>query len=585
MTIRFLVCLLVFANGLSAWAQQTPTRPGGSRPAPLPATVLIPASDFLQEIPKGNLIADADALKAPWIFNNTALVLKSETNLMTKVTVPEAGTYHLYVRSQGERKTGFKVAVNDKVTTVTFGQGPLSWQDGGTFELPAGTLSIKITRIDSGPAFDVLALSKNPNLREDDVRPYQLPADVQLLKSYAIPPSNAVKFGDVTGDGKTDFLVLEPDFSAHIFDHDGRQLWSYQAPTEYTKERSEFEAPGVVWDFDRDGKAEVVHWRQLEGQEYLVVADGRTGHIKRKTLWPTRPLPHVYNNFRLAVAKLHPDGPNDIVVFTDMGGTITITAYSPALKQLWQHTETRKKDNLGHYIYPVDLNNDGLDEVLVGTLLLDHNGQQIWNRFDLLPDNHDHADSYKFADVNHDGKLDIVTANSETGVFVYEALTGRIIWQNTAEHSQQLAVGDFLKNVPGPQVVIGGRTYGNRAIGEPYLSSQLYWFDNQGTLLKKWPGNPINGNPDFVRGNWFGDGSTTLFWHKFRLNDVGTGELYFPDPVFHMFDFMCNGAEQVITLARGRLEVYGSRSARPSGPDLKKNRAYLKSTVVNHTHY
>ena len=268
-----------------------------------------------------------------------------------------------------------------------------------------------------------------------------------------------------------------------------------------------------------------------------------------------------------------------------MGGTENITAYSADLKQLWQHTEHRKKDNLGHYIYPLDLNGDGLDEVLVGSLLLDTHGKEIWNRFDLLPDNHDHADSYKFIDMNGDGRLDIATANSETGVFVVDALTGKTMWQNTAEHSQQLAVGNFLKNVPGPQVVIGGRTYGNRAADEPGLSSQLYWFDNTGNLVKKWPGNPINGSPDFVRGNWRGDGSTWLFWHKFHLNDAGTGDLYFPDTVFHMFDFTGQGAEEVITLSNGRLSIFGSRSASHSGKDSKKDVEYLRNSVVNHTHY
>jgi hypothetical protein len=562
-------------------AAQTPA----ARPAPLPATVIIPASDFIQDIPKGVIIADAHALHAPWIFNNTALVLKSKTNMQVRVQVPEAGRYTLYVRSQGEKNTSFKVAINDKVTAENFGRGPLSWQAGGTFELPAGPAYVKLTRIEMGAAVDVLVLSKNAGLRKVDVRPYQLPNDVQLLKQYTIPPSNAVKFGDVDGDGKTDFLVLEPDFSAHVFNNAGKELWTYKAPMEYVKERSEFEAPGVLWDFDHNGRAEVVHWRYLDGQEWLVVADGRTGKILRKTAWPTQPLPHVYNNFRLAIAHLHPGPANDLVAYTDMGGTQNVTAYSADLRLLWQHTEHRKKDNLGHYVYPVDFNADGFDEVLVGSLLLDTKGKEIWNRFDLLPDNHDHADSYKFIDMNGDGKLDIATANSETGVFIYDGMTGKIIWQNTAEHSQQLAVGNFLKGISGPQVVIGGRTYGMKGTDEPGLSSQLYWFDNGGNLVKKWPGNPINGNPDFVRGNWRGDGTTWLFWHKFRLNDAGTGELYFPDTVFHMFDFTGQGAEEVITLNQGRLSVFGSRSATHSGKDAKKDVEYLRNSVVNHTHY
>lgn len=86
-------------------------------------------------------------------------------------------------------------------------------------------------------------------------------------------------------------------------------------------------------------------------------ADGRTGRIRREVPWPTRPLSHNYNNFRLTVDRLRPGGPpSDLVVLTDMDGTIAVSAYDAKLRLLWTHSEPRKKASLGHYVYPVDLN-------------------------------------------------------------------------------------------------------------------------------------------------------------------------------------------------------------------------------------
>lgn len=551
---------------------------------PPEGTVIIPASDFLERMPKSDVIAEATG--DSWYFNNTALVMNSIVNVITWVDIPESGKYYLYVRSSGEKGKGFRVILDDRITDQTFGNTPLSWVQGGEFDLKKGSLAVRLTRINPPCTVDVLALSRRPDLKETDILSFQLDPDVQLIREYILPVSGIAKFGDVDGDRKTDFMILSRDYSSTVFNNSGEELWTWKAPSENAPLRESFEAPGLIWDFDHDGKAEVVHWRIIDGKEWLVIADGMSGEIVRKTEWPTKPLPHVYNNFRLAIAKTTKGAPNEIAVFTDMGGTINTDLYDAKLNHLWQHSETRKKDNMGHYVYPVDFDNDGIDEILVGSLLLDSKGKEIWNRFDLTFDNHDHADSYKFADVDHDGKLDIVMVHSDVGVYAIKAMTREVIWQNVAEHSQQHATGYFLKDVPGPQTVVGGRTYGKRGTTEPYLSGQLYWFDNKGKLLSMWPkGFPLNGNPEFVTGDWSGTGRTDVFWYKFRLNDKGEGELFFPDGVFHMFDFSGRGAEEVITINRGTLRVYGSKSAVYSNRDKKLDLNYLKNSVVNHTHY
>ncbi len=357
-------------------------------------------SAFYEQMPKGTIITQARTqASAPtrgaatqategqaqgvppgsWLFKNSGLVMRSQAYLYARADIPEAGTYHLFVRSHGNPNNSFRVTVADKQTATLFGNEPLAWKPGGSFELKQGTVDVVLSRVVLGPVagstFDALVLTKNADFAEDDLKPLELHEDVALLKEYTIPRSSAVKFGDVDGDRRMDFFVVTGNYDGRVFDHDGRELWSYENEHEGERGRAEFEAPGLVWDFDRDGAAEVVHYRLTDGKEWLVVADGKTGAIRHKTEWPTRPMPHEYNNFRLAVGRLAGDYPSNILAFTDSGGTISITAYTKDLRQLWQHVERKKKDHLGHYVYPIDLNQDGIDEVAVSHLLLDATGK------------------------------------------------------------------------------------------------------------------------------------------------------------------------------------------------------------------
>jgi len=575
---------LLLAFAILASAQTT---------TPSPAVVVLDASAFLEHMPKGSIITQAGqgagrqvaGLPAgAWLFNNIGLVLRSQAHVYSSAGIPEAGTYHLFVRSHGSPGSSFRVSIGDKQTSSIFGNEPLAWKAGGAFDLPKGKVEVALTRVvlaqAAGSTFDVLVLTKRVDFREEDLRAFELNEDVKLIKEYTIPRSSAAKFGDVDGDGKSDFFVLTNNYAGHMFNHDGRELWRYENEAEGAKGRAGFEAPGLIWDFNRDGFAEVVHYRLSGGKESLVVSDGRTGEIQHQVAWPTPPMPHEYNNFRLAVARLSGGYPSHILVFTDSGGTISITAYTKELKQIWQHVESKKKDHLGHYVYAVDLNGDGIDEVVASILALDASGKMLWNRFDLLDDNHDHGDSFRFHDLDSDGRPEILSPASELGVLVFRGLTGALLWRRPAEHTQQLEVGNFLRSVPGPHIAANARTYARN--GEAGLGGQVHWFDAKGNLLSKWPANPLNGNPDFVKGDWRGDGKQELFWYKFRLTDEGKGVLYFKQDAYHMFDFLGTGAEQVIARGGTSLSIYGSPHAKPKPG--KRDAAYWKR-VANHTHY
>lgn len=547
-------------------------------------TLIFDASDFLDRLPRDHYITDAGQMNVDWLFNNTALYMGSRSQYVIDIEIPEAGTWYLFARTHGQENSYFRVAVDDRLNDSFLGNKPLNWEHTGSFELEQGKTSLRLMQIMPGPVLDVLVLTKDEHFVEEDLKAYELHPDAALLKSYQIPDARVVKFGDLTGDGRTDFLVLTRNYSAHVYNHEGEKLWFWEAPKEYSNERSEFEAPGLIWDLDGNGSAEAIHWRYEDGVEWLVASDGKTGEIKYRTEWPTGPLPHVYNNFRLAVGNLDGGYPDNVIVFTDFGGQINITAYDKELELLWHHEEIKQKDHLGHYIYPVDLTGNGRDEIAAGSLLLNSNGEEIWNRFDLFYNNRDHVDSYRFADLTGNGRKEMVAAHSEVGAVVYDSETGNLLWQQMAEHTQQVETGHFLADINGPQVVTGARTYGNRQAGEHYLWAQVQWFTTDGKLIGLWPEKPLNGNPVFVKGDWYGNGEEVLFWYKFRMQDDGKGRLYFGDQVYHMFDFTGNGADEVITLGPGRIQIYGYTNVSDSS-DRKQDPVYLQLRVANHTHY
>ncbi|MGD0859644.1 MAG: hypothetical protein ABR912_10015 [Terracidiphilus sp.] len=570
----------------------------------LPGAIIVPASDFFAGIPAGDSI-DGRFPAGEWFFNNSTINMSVADDVMAEVPVREPGVYHLFVRSVGTPTSSFRVAIDGKQDSGTYGRGALAWQRGGDFTLKPGTVEMRLTSIVPRPSLNVLVLTRNDSFKEDDLKALELPPEVKLLHEYKIEPPNIVKFGDVDGSGKFAILDITGDYSTIMYANDGGELWRWTAPPVQPGSPRGNEAGAILWDFHHTGRDELAHWRLIDGKEWLVLCDGRTGEIIKKVSWPAPPFPHVANNYRMAVAKFHKDsdGPDSLLVLSDTGGLISLTAYDKDLNQLWQHSEPREKDYFGHYIYPIDVNGDGIDEVFISHLCLDANGKEIWNNAKYFQKNNDHMDSMEFLDINDDGKLELLTSQSDVGTLAYNAQTGAILWQNISDHSQQITAGYILDNSSTPQVVTNGRTYlpmprpaglvpgqrpmriasppGEIAVGGG-LGAQLYWFNNKGKLLETWPAHPLNGNPNFVRGDWYGDGKRTFFWYRFKLEPDGNATLFFKGEVYHMFDFDSTGADQVITLDGGTLRVYGNANV---APRAVKRYAEYRRTIANHTHY
>lgn len=517
-------------------------------------------------------------------FNEQAVVLLARTNLFCTKDIPEAGTWHLFVKGHNTgNRSSFRMSINGKMSEMDFGRNTDNkLQAGGSFELPKGPIKILVTRINEGPTFDAAFLTKNPNFSEADLPPLQYGGPEVKVVADINAGRGTPKFGDINGDGKMDVFMVGANGSANVFLHDGTPLWQW-APEGDVFINGGFEPPGLVWDLDQDGKAEVIQWRVQNGVEKLVVADGMTGAIKHIADYPCPPPPHTYFNFRMAIANLDGGYPDQIVLFTDPGNIKTVTAYNSKLEKLWEHQEQFAKDHLGHYVYPMDVTGDGIDEVFVSALALDAKGSKMWDRFDVFFVNHDHADSFRFADVTGDGLPELICPWSDVGIVVVDARTGKILWQHPAAHSQQAETGFFLDGQPGPQIAVNARFYQNITGGS--ISADVRWFDPRGAMISVWPSRQLVGNPDFGKGDWYGDGTEVLFWHKFRMKPDGTGDLYFPDTCIHMFDFDGNGTDDAITKGGGGVKVYSWSGAPAQGQRKITDPNKLRWKVTNLTHY
>ena len=245
-------------------------------------------------------------------------------------------------------------------------------------------------------------------------------ADFSTLRNYrSIRLNRQVKAGkvgvaDLNGDGTYDYIIRTPETNVdpgmpgdltgktyHIeaYLSDGTFLWSKDLGQGI--EPGIWYSPYVVYDFNGDGKAEVAlktapdnvqrdeKGRVDSGDEYLTVLDGMTGEEIAHVDWPKRN--DRYGNLvrrnRNQIGMAFLDGKTPCILACR--GTyklMTVEAWQlnkDKLDPVWKwdgDEENPVVRSMGsHNMVCGDVDEDGREEILLGSCMLDDNGTLLWS--------------------------------------------------------------------------------------------------------------------------------------------------------------------------------------------------------------
>jgi rhamnogalacturonan endolyase len=354
-----------------------------------------------------------------------------------------------------------------------------------------------------------------------------------------------VGIADLDGDGKYDFIIKFPDFNVdpwnetgywkrspepfklEAYTSNGKHLWTYDMG--WSIETGTWYSPYLVYDIDGDGYAEVyckggegdpreIDGHVMTGPEFLMKIDGRTGKVVRKIDWISKDGFENYNYWsRNFLGMAYLDGSNPSIVL--QRGTYTIIkslALNKELKQEWYWESTGNFTNYKgqgqHGMQTADIDNDGKDELIIGSAVLDDNGTPMWTT------GLGHNDVGHVADIDPQNPgLEIFYGLEKSqprhGVCLVDALTGKMLWAYDGStihvHGQGMAA-DIDPVYPGMECYAGEAKGGSKyflysASGERLsdkdmgsLSPRPVWWDEDeikeviiGDRLLKYKGDTI----------------------------------------------------------------------------------------------
>lgn len=290
---------------------------------------------------------------------------------------------------------------------------------------------------------------------------------------------------DLNGDGALDYVFKQPEqgidpggepntdgltYTLEAYLHDGTFLWSRDLGPGI--EPGIWYSPFVVYDLDGDGKAEIAvktgppdareaDGRVRSGPEWISVWNGMTGREICRADWPARnPRFGDYNrNNRNQIGVAFLDGKTPcLLVARGTYKLMVCDAYQlvdSRLDRLW-HWDGDEENPIirhqgAHNMHAADVDGDGRDEIVLGSVVLDDNGTALWSA------GLGHPDKCFVTDIDPERPgLEIFYAMEDwhdngNGICMADAKTGEILW-NVGEKTYHVGdgmVADILPEVPG----------------------------------------------------------------------------------------------------------------------------------------
>jgi rhamnogalacturonan endolyase len=274
--------------------------------------------------------------------------------------------------------------------------------------------------------------------------------------------------GDLDGDGRVDFLLYRqgpqttPGYLVAVR-HDGEKLWEKGNASLHTHlvdgawNEPALRGIALIYDIDGDGKSEVITELWTDDKPMLYVLEGATGAVKQvrespfdlKVRGGRRSRCHPVG--RIAFLEGHEARPSLVLLFGASGHVpCHIVALNPNLKTIWHVTADGK--SVAHVPTVGEVDGDGRDEVLCGTLLLDSGGKTVWDR-----PYKNHADCTAICSNDHETGKSAFFSICNTGPAACLSVKGEKLWETKeadVSHGQGIWVGNFMNESLGQEAII-----------------------------------------------------------------------------------------------------------------------------------